>query len=113
MHSLAFVIISCSCHLTGKVQFEVRGEGGDDEAGMGTASIRVNGQEYCPKKRGHNVVVLDPCGELVVAKAFNTSSPNEARAMAQFLDELPEDHVVLAATQDTTSKWWQITSRAR
>ena len=85
------------------MQFEVRGEGGDDEGGMGTASIRVNGQEYCPKKRGHNVVVLDPCGEVVAAKVFNTNSAYEARAMAQFLDGLPEDHVVLSATQDTTS----------
>lgn len=83
---------------SGKVQFEVRAEGGEDEGGMGVSSIKVNGVEHCPRKVGHNVVVLDPVGEVVASKNFNTNA-GEGVAMGQFLNQLPEDHVVLVATQ--------------
>ena len=87
----------------GKVQFEVLADGGEDEGGIGEASIKVNGVDYCPKKPGHNIVVLDPTGEVVVAKNFNTNA-GQGAAMGQFLDEIPEEHVVLIATQGVTSK---------
>lgn len=88
---------------SGKVQFEVRAEGGEDEGGMGVSSIKINGVEHCPKKVGHNVVVLDPIGEVVAAKNFNTNS-GEGPAMKQFLDQLPEDHVVLVASQGVSGR---------
>ena len=87
----------------GKVQFEVRAEGGEDEGGMGVASIKVNGVEHCPQKPGHNVVVLDPTGEVYEAKNFNTNS-GEGPALGKYLDNLPEDHVVLIATQGVTGR---------
>lgn len=66
------------------------------------ASIKVNGVEYCHKRLGHNVVVLDPAGQFVASRNFDTSTPEGGIAMGRFLDELPEDHVVLIATQETT-----------
>ena len=81
----------------------MRAEGGEDEGGMGVSSIKVNGVEHCPKKPGHNIVVLDPIGEVYAARNFNTNA-GEGTAMGQFLDQLPEDHVVLVATQGLTSK---------
>lgn len=81
----------------------MRAEGGEDEGGMGVASIKVNGVEHCPKKPGHNIVVLDPIGDIYAARNFNTNS-GEGAAMGQFLDDLPEDHVVLVATQGLTSR---------
>lgn len=87
----------------GKVQFALRGEGGDDEGGLGRASIVVNGMEYCPNKPGHNIVVLDPVGEMVEVKNFNTNA-GEGPEMARFLDSLPDDHVVLVASQDLNGK---------
>ena len=89
--------------ILGKVQFEVRAEGGEDEGGMGTASIKVNGVEHCPRKVGHNVVVLDPSGDVCAVKNFNTNA-GEGPALGQFLDQLPEDHVVLVATQGVNGK---------
>ena len=88
---------------TGKVQFRVLADGGEDEGGVGVATIEVNGVDYCTKKPGHNVVVLDPTGEVVVAKNFNTNA-GQGKAMAQFLDEIPEEHVVLIATQGVNGK---------
>ena len=96
-------LIMCNCRIPGKVQFEVRAEGGEDEGGMGVSSIKINGVEHCPKKVGHNVVVLDPIGEVVAAKNFNTNS-GEGPAMKQFLDQLPEDHVVLVASQGVSGR---------
>ncbi|KAJ7385581.1 Catenin alpha-1 [Desmophyllum pertusum] len=70
---------------------------------MGVSSIKVNGVEHCPKKPGHNVVVLDPIGEVYATRNFNTNA-GEGSAMGQFLDQLPEDHVVLVASQGLTSR---------
>lgn len=81
----------------------MRAEGGEDEGGMGVSSIKVNGEEHCPRKVGHNVVVLDPIGEVVAAKNFNTNA-GEGPALGQFLDQLPEDHVVLVATQGVNGR---------
>ena len=87
---------------TGKVQFEIHSEGGDDPNVKGEASIIVNGIECCPKKKGHNVVVLDEIGNIVGTRSFNTVEPSEGMAMAKFLDEIPEEHIALIAVQDTT-----------
>ena len=81
----------------------MRAEGGEDEGGMGVSSIKVNGVEHCPRKPGHNVVVLDPIGDVYAVRNFNTNS-GEGPAMGQFLNQLPEDHVVLVATQELTSR---------
>lgn len=96
-------LVMCNCHFPGKVQFEVRAEGGEDEGGMGVSSIKINGVEHCPRKVGHNVVVLDLVGDVVAAKNFNTNS-GEGPAMKQFLDQLPEDHVVLVASQGISGR---------
>ena len=88
----------------GKVHYDVRATGGDDIGGMGVASIKVNGVEYCPKKLGHNVVVLDPAGHFVTSRSFDTTTREGGTAMGKFLDDLPEDHIVLIATQETTGK---------
>jgi hypothetical protein len=71
---------------------------------MGVASIKVNGVEYCHKKTGHNVVVLDPAGQFVASRNFDTTTQEGGVAMGRFLDELPEDHIVLIATQETTGR---------
>ena len=45
------------------IQVELRSEGCDDpkllQVHCGRAYIKVNGQDYAPKRRGHNLVVLD------------------------------------------------------
>lgn len=86
----------------GKVHYDIRASGGDDIGGMGVASIKVNGVEYCPKRIGHNVVVLDPAGQYVTSRNFDTTTREGGAAMGKFLDDLPEDHIVLIATQETT-----------
>ncbi|XP_028414979.1 catenin alpha-2-like [Dendronephthya gigantea] len=86
----------------GKVHYDIRASGGDDIGGMGVASIKVNGVEYCHKRLGHNVVVLDPAGQFVASRNFDTTTQEGGVAMGRFLDDLPEDHIVLIATQETT-----------
>ena len=86
----------------GKVQFEIHSEGGDDPSAKGEASIVVNGIECCPKRKGHNVVVLDEIGNIVATRSFNTVESSEGMAMAKFLDDIPEEHIALIAVQDTT-----------
>ena len=81
----------------------MRAEGGEDEGGMGVSSIKVNGVEHCPRKPGHNVVVLDPIGDVYAVRNFNTNA-GEGPAMGQFFNQLPEDHVVLVATQELRSR---------
>lgn len=103
---ILYVLVNClfiANFITGKIQFALRGEGGDDEGGLGQASIMVNGVEYCPNKPGHNIVVLDPTGELFEVKNFNTNA-GEGPDMARYLDSLPDDHVVLVATQDLNGR---------
>ena len=50
------------------VHISLRSEGCNDRGryrGCGRAYIRVNGKDYSPHKRGHNVVVVDhPTGKL-------------------------------------------------
>lgn len=99
--------------LIGKVQFEIHSQGGDDPNVKGEASIIVNGIECCPKRKGHNIVVLDEIGNIVATRSFNTSEPSEGMAMASFLDEIPDEHIALIAVQDTTGKLRPFTSCSR
>ena len=49
--------------LANAVPIHLRSEGCNDKGryrGCGRAYIRVNGKDYSPHKRGHNVVVVDP-----------------------------------------------------
>ena len=56
--------------------------------------------------RGHNLVVLDDSGNFVTSASFDTgdASRDEGSAMARFLDGLPNERIVLIATQDTKCK---------
>ena len=79
-------------------------EGLDDPGCRGLASIMVNGVEYCLRKRGHNVVVLDQCGSVVSSENFDTTQQKESESMARFLNDIPKDHIALVAVQETTGK---------
>ena len=65
----------------------------------------MNGVDYCPHKRGHNIVVLDECGTVVDQRAFDTTKYQEGVSMATYLDAIPGDHVVLIAVQQTTGNY--------
>lgn len=101
MKSQTFLIQIISL-FAGKVQFELHSEALDDPGRRGRSSIMVNGVEYCPRKRGHNVVVLDAVGTVVSVQSFDTSDQTGGVALAKFLDEIPKEHVALIAVQDTT-----------
>ena len=101
--SSLFLMLFLLLKFSGKVHYDIRASGGDDIGGMGVASIKVNGVEYCHKRLGHNVVVLDPAGQFVATRNFDTTQEGGV-AMGRFLDELPEDHIVLIATQETTGR---------
>ena len=81
----------------------LRGEGSDDPDRLGYASIKVNGVERSSRMRGHNIVVLDDSGNFVTSRTFDTgdASKNEGSAMTRFLDGLPNERIVLIATQDS------------
>ena len=102
--SSLFLMLFLLLKFSGKVHYDIRASGGDDIGGMGVASIKVNGVEYCHKRLGHNVVVLDPAGQFVATRNFDTTTQEGGVAMGRFLDELPEDHIVLIATQETTGR---------
>ena len=92
--------------LSGKIQYEVHSEGLDDPGCTGDSYIIVNGVDYCPHKRGHNVVVLDQCGKVVDQRAFDTTKYEEGVAMAKFLDAMPDGYIVLMAVQETGGKFF-------
>lgn len=87
----------------GKIKIVIRAEGSDDPDKLGYCSIKVNGVERSSKTRGHNLVVLDDSGNFVTSRSFDTgdTSRDEGSAMARFLDGLPNERIVLIATQDT------------
>ena len=95
-------------YVSGKIQYEVHSEGLDDLGCTGDSYIIVNGVDYCPHKRGHNIVVLDECGTVVDQRAFDTTKYQEGVSMATYLDAIPDDHVVLIAVQETTGNSWSI-----
>jgi hypothetical protein len=91
---------------TGKIKIVIRAEGSDDPDKQGHCSIRVNGVDRSARVRGHNLVVLDDSGNFITSKSFDTgdTSKDEGSAMAKFLDNLPNERIVLIATQDTKGK---------
>ena len=82
-------------------------EGEDDPKGTGRTSIKVNGIERSPKLRGHNIVVLDSERNFVMAANFDTadSSKGEGVKMANFLQQLPQERIVLIGTQGSTGEY--------
>ena len=65
------------------------------------ASIKVNGREIAPGKRGYNVVVIHPqSGAIVSARWFDTVDDRaESRALTDFLAQIPAGHIVAIASQ--------------
>ena len=90
----------------GKIKIIIRAEGSDDPDKQGYCSIKVNGVDRSSRVRGHNVVILDDSGNFVTSKSFDTgdASRDEGSAMASFLDCLPNERIVLIATQDTKGR---------
>ena len=79
-------------------------EGEDDPKGTGRTSIKVNGIERSPMLRGHNIVILDSDRNFIMAANFDTadSSKGEGEKMATFLQQLPQERIVLIGTQGST-----------
>lgn len=92
------------CFASGKIKITIIAEGADDPNATGKTSIRVNGIERSQFQRGHNVVVLDNAGNFIMSTHFDTaeSSKGEGVKMARFLENLPQERMVLMATQGTT-----------
>jgi len=54
--------VTCSILVVSFLDFRIRSEGCDDPGkagGCGKAYIIVNGKDYSPHGRGHNVVIVD------------------------------------------------------
>lgn len=69
-------------------------------------SIKINGQERSPLKRGYNLAVLDPHnGKLTDVKNFDTGGTRiqESRALRDFVSKIPDGMVVLGAVQEEAS----------
>lgn len=66
------------------------------------ASIRVNGEEVAPNRRGYNVAVVDPrAGVVTAAAVFDTFiAATEAERLARFLGAVPPGFIVAAAVKD-------------
>ncbi|CAG0956592.1 hypothetical protein ANRL3_00592 [Anaerolineae bacterium] len=67
-----------------------------------TGSIKVNGKQVSPLKRGYNVVVIDPAsGAIVNVQAFNTIDDRvDSRALTDFIAQNPHGFIVAVASQD-------------
>ena len=83
-------------------------EGEDDPKATGRTSIKVNGIERSPMMRGHNIVVLDSDRNFIMAANFDTadSTKGEGVKMATFLQQLPQERIVLIGTQGTTGGFY-------
>lgn len=69
-------------------------------------SIKLNGREVSPLKRGYNIAVLDPRdGGLVQARSFDTGgkSIEESRALRDFLSKIQAGMIVVGAVQEDAS----------
>ena len=94
--------------LTGLVKVNIVAEGEDDPKATGRTSIKVNGIERSPMMRGHNIVVLDSDRNFIMAANFDTadSTKGEGVKMAKFLQQLPQERIVLIGTQGTTGGFY-------
>src|SRR5690606_7597498 len=67
------------------------------------ARIVVDGEDVAPNRRGYNVAVLEPRGEVVRVDAFDLVDDPEgaqARRMAELLEAVPAGWVVCVAVRD-------------
>jgi hypothetical protein len=68
------------------------------------SSIRVNGTELSPDRRGYNLVAVDRTGLLVTAKAFDTFADDRAATgLAAWIDSVPPGTIVAGAVRDEGS----------
>ena len=102
------LLIHHTYFLTGLVKVNIVAEGEDDPKATGRTSIKVNGIERSPMMRGHNIVVLDSDRNFIMAANFDTadSTKGEGVKMAKFLQQLPQERIVLIGTQGTTGGYW-------
>ncbi|MDZ7338038.1 MAG: C25 family cysteine peptidase [candidate division KSB1 bacterium] len=70
------------------------------------ARVLVGGTPALAQGRGHNVAVVHPgTGQVLAAQAFDTyESSSEADRMAEFISQVPEGMIVLAAIADEGSQ---------
>lgn len=69
-----------------------------------TASLRVNGIEASPQRRGYNLVLLDPAGRVLAVAYFDTFADPEASArLARWVRALPAGTIVAGAVRDDAS----------
>ncbi|PFX19678.1 Angiopoietin-4 [Stylophora pistillata] len=87
----------------------IRSEGREDPGryplGV-TASIKVNGKDYSPRLRGHNVVILSGVtGSFLDSKVFDTHASSDAGyRLRDYLNSIIGNKIVLIAIQDEGSK---------
>ena len=95
------------CVVSGMVRVAIVATGEDDPKGTGRTSIKVNGIERSPMQRGHNIVILDSDRNFIMAANFDTADPSkgEGAKMAKFLQQLPQERIVLIGTQGTTGEY--------
>ncbi|KAL9979296.1 hypothetical protein ACROYT_G016940 [Oculina patagonica] len=88
------------------LDIHIRSEGHDDRGVIsgtsGTAYIKVNGQDYSPHGRGHNVVIVDAkTGDVLGSKCFDTYYASSAGiGLRDYLNGISGDKIVLVAIQD-------------
>ncbi|XP_020601288.1 uncharacterized protein LOC110040396 isoform X2 [Orbicella faveolata] len=92
------------------LDIRVRSEGCDDPGkagGCGIAYIIVNGNDYSPHSRGHNVVVVDAkTGTVLGSKWFDTYGVSSSgTALRDYLNAINGDKIVLVAIQDAGSTY--------
>ncbi|XP_022787616.1 neurogenic locus Notch protein-like [Stylophora pistillata] len=109
---------ACSAKYTGArcetkrfVNIFIRSEGCNDPGvppnTCGIAYIRVDGTEYSPQNRGHNVVVVDGAtGVFLAARAFDTHADSSSgNNLRDYLKSLSGNKIVLVAIQDSASEY--------
>ncbi|XP_028407373.1 uncharacterized protein LOC114529999 [Dendronephthya gigantea] len=87
----------------------IRSDGFDDggrRGGAGYATIEVDGKDYAMRKRGYNVVVLNPVTGNVESRAsYDThASAHAGHYFSTFLNNIASRRIVLVAIQDEASK---------
>ncbi|XP_044165741.1 uncharacterized protein LOC114963329 isoform X1 [Acropora millepora] len=103
-------MVTASIEPVNVLDIHIRSEGCNDpnktQNTCGIAFIYVNGVDRSPRKRGHNVVVLDGrTGAVIKASAFDTHVDASAGInLANYLNGLVGDYIVLVAVQDEGSK---------
>ncbi|KAL9972050.1 hypothetical protein ACROYT_G018289 [Oculina patagonica] len=91
------------------LNISIRSEGNDDpgKTASGVAYIFVNGKDYSPQGRGHNVVTVDAeTGAVLGAKSFDTyADPNSGENLRDHLNAINGNKIVLVAIQDVGSTY--------